>query len=422
MRLIKNNIIQRDGSGSVTLCPEVPEDMWHAYNLIRPTDILRANTIRRVVTKQSATGTTSSERMHVTLTIRVKSTDFDTSAGQLHISGIVASENQHVGLGQHHTLDLELHRNFTLEKADGWDSIAIEILKESVKTGNTAQLWAVVMQEGLANICQITEHQTIHRQAVTVAIPHKRSGTSDYEKAVTKFHSTLLSTLLRHIELPSTPSPSNPPPPLLIASPAFYAANFLKYIKETATSTNNKVLLSYCSTILTAHASSGHMSALAAALASPALRSKITDAKYARETALMDRFYELIRKDDQTAWYGPKEVERAVEKGGVGRGGGVLLISDSLFRSQDVRTRKRWVSLVDRVRDVEGGEVRVLSSLHESGKRLEALGGIAAILTFPIPDLDEDDEDDAAEDGGQGERDLLQPLGNVERGVEQLEL
>ena len=43
---------------------------------------------------------------------------------------------------------------------------------------------------------------------------------------------------------------------------------------------------------------------------------------------------------------------------------------------------------MDRVRETEGGEVRVLSSMHESGKRLEGLSGVAAILTFPLEDLD----------------------------------
>lgn len=70
------------------------------------------------------------------------------------------------------------------------------------------------------------------------------------------------------------------------------------------------------------------------------------------------------------------------------------MISNSLFRSQDVATRRRWVRLVDQVRDVEGGEVRVLSSDHESGNRLEGLGGIAAILTFPIDDMGGEEEDD----------------------------
>ena len=73
---------------------------------------------------------------------------------------------------------------------------------------------------------------------------------------------------------------------------------------------------------------------------------------------------------------------------------GILLISDSLFRSQDVGVRRKWVSLVDKVRETEGGEVRVLSSTHESGKRLEGLGGIAAMLTFPLEYLDEDEEEE----------------------------
>ena len=119
----------------------------------------------------------------------------------------------------------------------------------------------------------------------------------------------------------------------------------------------------------------------------------------------MDKLMELLRKDDGRAWYGHKEVTTAVEKGAVGRGGGALLISNALFRSLDIETRKRWVGLVDKVRDVEGGEVRVLSSEHESGKRLEGLGNIAAILTFPLEDLDEDEEgggDQGVEDGVNG--------------------
>ncbi len=113
----------------------------------------------------------------------------------------------------------------------------------------------------------------------------------------------------------------------------------------------------------------------------------------------MKEFMDLLYKDDGKAAYGPREVEQAVEKGAVGRGGGVLLISDSLFRAQDVATRRRWVGLVDGVRETEGGEVRVLSSTHESGKQLESLGGIAAILTFPLEYLEEDEEGEEMANG-----------------------
>jgi len=52
--------------------------------------------------------------------------------------------------------------------------------------------------------------------------------------------------------------------------------------------------------------------------------------------------------------------------------------------------------------EVEGGEVRVLSSDHESGRRLEGLGGIAAILTFPIEEMESDgEESDEPENGSE---------------------
>ena len=108
----------------------------------------------------------------------------------------------------------------------------------------------------------------------------------------------------------------------------------------------------------------------------------------------LHRLLDQLRKETNKATYGPREVESAVDQGAVGRGGGVLIMSNRLFRSQDVAERKRWVSLVDRVRDVEGGEVRILSSDHESGRRLDGLGGIAALLTFPILEDDLDSEED----------------------------
>ncbi|KXJ82084.1 hypothetical protein RP20_CCG015627 [Aedes albopictus] len=68
----------------------------------------------------------------------------------------------------------------------------------------------------------------------------------------------------------------------------------------------------------------------------------------------------------------------------------------SLFKleqtCQDVATRKEYVQLVDSVRD-SGGEVKIFSSMHVSGEQLAQLTGVAAILRFPMPEL-EDSEDE----------------------------
>ncbi|ESZ94715.1 translation factor pelota [Sclerotinia borealis F-4128] len=389
MRLIKDNI-EHDGSGTITLFPEEPEDMWHIYNLITPTDILRASAIRRV-TSESSTGSTSSIRVHIKLSIRVTSIDFDPQAGQLHVSGRVCEENKYVKIGGFHTLDLELQRNFTLEKHDGWDSIALDVVKEAVRQDKEGVVPAVVMQEGMANICLITEHQTILKQRVEVGIPRKRNGMAgDHDKGLQRFYQTTFETLLRHVDITQ-------PRPLLLASPGFVAQGFQKYILDEASRTGNKALLANKSNLVVVHSSSGHLHSLNEILKSPEVLVKLRDTKYARETRFMDEFMSLLREDDGRAWYGPTEVEKAVEKGAVGRGGGVLLISNGLFRSQEIGVRKRWVTLVDKVKE-EGGEARVLSSDHESGKRLEGLGGIAAILTFLLEDLDEDEDEDKKEE------------------------
>ncbi|KAK5094001.1 Translation factor pelota [Exophiala xenobiotica] len=409
MRLVKRNI-NGDGSGAVTLCPEEPEDMWHAYNLVLVGDFLTASAIRRVTTESASTGSTSSQRVHTNLTIKVKSLDFDPQAGQLHVSGQVARESKHAKMGQHHTLDLELNRNFTIEKVvegkdggAGWDSVSQTQLMEAIDPNKSTEAVAVVMQEGLGNICFLTSHQTILKQRVEANVPRKRTGagrSADHDKGLQKFYTTVLDTLLRQLEglLENKDSSSNFP--ILLASPGFVAQGFLKHINEAAASKGDKLLqeLVKRKAFVVVHSSSGHLHSLNEVLNSPEVRARLQNMQYARETAVMDDFFTLLRKDDGRAWYGPKEVEHAVEKGAVGRGGGILLINNALFRSQDVGTRRRWVSLVDRVRDTEGGEVRILSSDHESGRRLDGLGGIAAILTFPIAEMDDlDDEEDAEE-------------------------
>lgn len=211
-----------------------------------------------------------------------------------------------------------------------------------------------------------------------------------------------LDTLLRQIEFnPGLSSNNNEPiRPILLASPGFVAAAFQKHIQSVA-SVTMPALKRLLPSIVVVHSASGHMHALSEVLQSSTVKSLLSDTKYARETRLMDEFLEHLRKDTNRATYGPREVESAVNQGAVGRGGGILIISNRLFRAQNIAERKRWVALVDRVRDVEGGDVRILSSDHESGKRLDGLGGVAALLTFPITEEDfgSDVDDEITADG-----------------------
>lgn len=274
-------------------------------------------------------------------------------------------------------------------------------LQEACDPGRGAEAVAVVMQEGVANICLLTQIQTLLKHRVEMPIPRGKRGAgvpklakTIHDRTLSKFFKTVLEALLRQLGTLDETKDRGGGLPILIASPGWVAAQFKAYANDEAVRLGDKALMRRVrNDFVTIHSSTGHVSSLNEVIKSPEVMARLKDTKYARETALMDDFFTLLRKDDGRAWYGPKECEQAVAKGAVGRGGGVLLISNELFRSQDIGIRRGWVRLVDRVRDMEGGDVRILSSDHESGKRLDGLGGIATILTFPIVEM-EDDEDE----------------------------
>jgi protein pelota len=367
--------------GSLPSSPHTPllTAQWHAYNLILPNDVLRASALRKV-THLTTTGSTASQRVHTVLSITVDKIDFDPQESALHISGRVCEENKFVAVGAHHTLDLELHRNFSLFKSE-WDSVALQTIQEACHPGEKAEIAAITLHDGLACICAVGEHVTVLRQRIEVPIPRKRGGNIEaHEKGLEKFYAAVTEAFLRLFDVEKLKA-------VLLGSPGFYAQKLRDYIFAYAEKSENKPLLRAKPKFIVEHTSSGHKHALNEALLSPAVKAKLADTRFAKETEAVEKFFKMIHTEEERAWYGGKEVAKAVEKGAVG----TLLVSDSLFRSQSISERKKWVGIKEEV-ERQGGEVMVLSSIHESGVRLDALGGVAAILTYPLADLDEDSD------------------------------
>lgn len=78
-------------------------------------------------------------------------------------------------MGAYHTLDLELNRKFSFRKQE-WDSISLERIEMACDPTKSADVAAVIMQEGLAHVCLITSSMTLVRAKIDVTIPRKRKG------------------------------------------------------------------------------------------------------------------------------------------------------------------------------------------------------------------------------------------------------
>ncbi|KAH7105662.1 hypothetical protein BKA62DRAFT_690484 [Auriculariales sp. MPI-PUGE-AT-0066] len=402
MKLVSKQI-RKDRTGHVTVQPQDDEDMWHLYNIIQEGDIVRSTTIRRVQ-NETATGSVTSQRLRMSLSIQVAKMHFSATSSlsntgsastvaavgasngaALEITGRVASENEHVQMNSFHTLVLELNRNLTIEKEE-WDSFAIARLEDASVEGRGAEVGALVLGEGTAAVCLLSEHMTVIRQRIDVPVPRKRTGsTTLHEKGLQKFYETVYASFIRHIPFQTLRV-------VVLASPGFVKDAIFDYIFKMATNTNNKPLLQARQKFVRVHISSAHVHSLVEVLKSPEITSQLKETKFAREGIMLDKFFKTLSSDEQRAWYGPDHVPMAVARGAVG----TLLISDELFRSSDPALRKKYVQVVDDVRG-QGGEVLVFSSMHESGQQLNQLTGIAAILNFPLDtDVVEAEEAEAA--------------------------
>ncbi|KAI9150929.1 Translation factor pelota [Blastocladiella emersonii ATCC 22665] len=362
--------IEKDSSGYVRLQPEEPEDMWHIYNLVAPGDRIKASSFRKVQS-ESSTGSVASQRVRVTLTLAVEDAEFDGTANQVLVKGRNTEENKYVKLGQYHTLDLTLDKSFTLIK-DEWDSLAFERIDAACNVAKRAEVAAVVLQEGLANVCLLTEHMTVVRQRIEVSVPRKRRGSSsNHDKAVARFFDQVYQAVLRHIDFAVIKC-------VLVASPGFLKDQLFEYMISEAVRTENRVLIENKAKFLVSHCSSGHKHALTELLQDPGVQARLSDTKFAGETRALDRFHRMLQDDPERAYYGAAHVLHAANLGAID----TLMIADALFRSNDVKLRKKYIWLVHHVRR-NGGTALIYSSMHVTGEQLNNLTGIAAILSFP---------------------------------------
>ncbi|KAI8539470.1 hypothetical protein RHMOL_Rhmol09G0185700 [Rhododendron molle] len=416
MKIVRRDLVP-DGPGSVKMVPDEADDLWLAYNLIAEGDTVLAVTVRKVL-REAASGGRDAERVKLKLEIKVEivldffvglrhlvtknllgclayvrnlfpthiivigkkdleAMDYDKEGAVLRIRGKNILENEHVKIGAFHTLEIELHRPFVLRK-EVWDSLALDVLRQASDPTASADLGVVLMQEGLASIFLVGKSVTTTRSRIEASIPRKHGpAVAGYDKALNKFFENVLQAFLKHIDFKVVRC-------AVIASPGFTKDQFHRHLMLEAERRQLRTIIENKSRIILVHTTSGYKHSLREVLDAPNVMNMIKDTKAAQEVRALKDFFTMLSNDPARACYGPKHVEVAHERMAVQ----TLLITDELFRNADVVTRKKYVNFVKSVK-ASGGTTHIFSSMHVSGEQLAQLTGIAAILRFPLPDLED---------------------------------
>lgn len=319
-------------------------------------------------------GARDKTRLQMKVTIRVEKIEFDVEKCALRLNGPNVKENEHIRMGQYHTIEIELTRPFTVIK-ERWDSIHLDLLDDLADPMKRAEIAAVVMQEGLAHVCLIKAAMTKTCARIERVMPKKKFGNVAFDKSMEAFFREIYDAIARlDFEVLKV---------VLVGSPGFLNEDFMTYLLARAlqeTDARDVSIHKHKSKFLKVQASSGYRNAIEELLGKPEVMAQLNDVKAVDEVRALQAFYDMLSKDEDRACYGLQEVLQANELNAVEQ----LLITDSVYRSNsDLSLRAKVIALMDSVKE-SGGVVYKFSALHVSGEALNNYTGVAAILRFPI--------------------------------------
>ncbi|CDO91908.1 unnamed protein product [Kluyveromyces dobzhanskii CBS 2104] len=344
--------------------------------------------------------------------LRIESCHYNPDAGLLKYKGRTVEDdysgaNQDIEIGIKHSFTVRYYCEcfflegpgfcecaFTLIKPD-YNSYVYNIVKGQCEESGHFQMGIVVLQEGVSHMCLINPFCTVVKDVVEHIIPKKTRNTDTvlYNEIVETFYRDMYDSMSKHFDFDVLKS-------VIICSPGFHAKCLFAKVLEYAKKGNNKSLINNNSKFLVAQCSTGYLQGMHEVLKSPVYGHHVKDTETFKLAFILREFQDHLINDDCKAWYGKKVVAKAAEFGYVD----TLLISDKMLFSKNEQKNDRSLELL---KDVEssGGKIHIFSSEHYLGDELNCLSGLACILKYPMPDMDEDIEESEVDTEEESEND-----------------
>ncbi|AAL81503.1 mRNA surveillance protein pelota [Pyrococcus furiosus DSM 3638] len=350
---------EKPKEGKIKIKAETLDDLWHLYHIISEGDVVYAKTLRKQAQRSDSLRPEKVEAVPVFLGIKAEKINLHRFANQLRITGpIIYASREDVPLGRYHTLTVEPGTVITIQK-EKWKNYHIERLKEAIESSKKARVMIVAIEDGEAEIAIVREYGLDFVGSITYNISGKRYNIKRDDEEKKFFHEVAKSMeeLMKRENIEKA----------IVAGPGFYKENFVNFLRENYPELAKKVV--------TDDTSMGGRTGIYEVIKRGTVDKVYTESRISKEIKLVEKVIEEIAKNGLVA-YGLKEVEEATNYGAVE----TLIVLDSLLKGE---LREKIEELMELARNLRASVV-VVSSEHEGGDKLKALGGIAALLRFKI--------------------------------------
>jgi protein pelota len=160
--------------------------------------------------------------------------------------------------------------------------------------------------------------------------------------------------------------------PIAIIGVGFVKNDFAKFLEKEAADIANSV-------VDVKSVNNSGVAGIYEAMRSGVLLKAMKHLRVVEETEVMEEILKRLGRNEQNVTYGFEEVKKVAEVGAIE----TLVLADTMLRETSDDER---LLLEDLMKNVEqkGGKIMVISTEHEAGAKLIALGGIAALLRFAL--------------------------------------
>jgi protein pelota len=335
--------------GEIKLLAQTLDDIWHLSNIIVKGDLVRAVTFRTDEQDSDKIRSKKTTKKRMKLGIRVEEVKFHEFSDRLRIHGIIEEGPQ--DKGSYHTFNIttEDREPITIVK-DEWKLYYIQRLREAVQQTKQSIIIFISLDDDMATIAVL--HQS-GIQWIADIESHRSGKMFESKDTVQEYFGEVLSI---------TKNNKSEAAPLIIVGPGFTKDHFIAYGKSSAPE-----LFNNCFSCSTGNAG---MNGVNEAMRSGVVEHIAKENRVVFETKLVDTLFIEIKKNG-LANYGKNEVKEALENGAVDH----LLITDTLIRT---------IEGYDMVKLAQAHQSNftVINTMHDAGKKLDGIGGIAALLRY----------------------------------------
>jgi protein pelota len=350
MKIINQNLKK----GEIKVKIDNLDDLWYLSHIIEPNDVIKGQTIRKIKIGDSEQRRSEVIKKRIFISILVEKLEFKDAT--LRVSGIIQEGPENISRGSHHTFNFEEGTRAIIVK-EQWLKFQLDKLKEAASAKQPAILICVLdREEAIFALSKSQGYRILTNLHGEVQKKEERvvAKGSFYAEIIKNIGEYTGRYKVEHI---------------IVASPAFWKEDLLKQIKDE--SLKKKITPATCSSV--------SENAINEVLKRPETKEVLMQDRLAKESRVVEELLSEVSKDNLGV-YGIRETDKAANAGAVK----TLLITDKFIKKKREEEKYEKIDSIMKIVDNIKGDIHIINSEFEAGKKLDGLGGVGAILRYKV--------------------------------------